>query len=77
MYEWEDDELPWMELASAAQSKEWMKYCESGLVWQGMCYHAKRYTEKFELTLSPGHTDDAYDDNSSIDSRSIRSFGGD
>ena len=74
MYEWEDDELPWMELASAGQSKEWMKYCESGLIWQGMCYHAKRYTEKFELTLSPGHTDDQYDDNSSIDSRSISSF---
>ena len=62
-----------MELASAGQSKEWMTYCESGLVWQGMCCHAKRYTEKFELTLSPGHTDDAHDDNSSIDSRSINS----
>lgn len=62
-----------MELASAGQSKEWMKYIEGGLIWQGMCYHAKRYTEKFELMLSPGHTDDAYDENSSIDSRSINS----
>ncbi|KAL1595880.1 hypothetical protein SLS60_009570 [Paraconiothyrium brasiliense] len=77
IFEWEDDELPWIELTGAAQSAEWVKYIEGGLIFQGMCYFTKRYTERFEMTLSPGNTDYENDGNSSIDSRSIISFDGD
>ena len=76
VYEWEDDELPWIELTGIAQSAEWVKYIDNGLIFQGMCYYAKRYTERFEMTLSPGNTDYENDGTSSIDSRSIISFDG-
>ncbi|KAL5434293.1 hypothetical protein PMIN06_011433 [Paraphaeosphaeria minitans] len=77
IFEWEDGELPWIELTGAAQSAEWAKYIENGLIFQGMCYYVKRYTERFEMTLSTDNTDYENDGTSSVDSRSIISFDGD
>ena len=48
VFEWEDDYLPWTELASAAQSKEWMKLIEGGLNWQAVCYHVQKQSVKFD-----------------------------
>ncbi|KAJ4301216.1 hypothetical protein N0V90_003307 [Kalmusia sp. IMI 367209] len=68
VYEWEDDELPWMELTGAAQSKEWGKLIEGGLIWQGLCYHTKRYSEKFETSLSSSGQEEDGDEESETDS---------
>lgn len=59
VYEWEDDELPWMEMTDVGQAKEWVRLVEGGLVWQGLSYNTKRFSEKFENSLDlSGHGED-------------------